>query len=191
MNRGIRGALVGLTMGVLVGGCAQSPPEPGALADRHVLDAPTYEWFNFNYHRISGCTRVGDDQIRVAVLFPNHERSQWELLAKTVVPACTTTIKQPARGEYYAYNPPAGQDLMVVWKNITTGDYGYMVIDPDTQAVYTNGPGVRLMPNDTSDFHSWRTHGHTVTMQAYNPNGTTNWLTNQRGVLFWFGVFAD
>jgi hypothetical protein len=183
--------LAALTTAAIVGGCAKLPPATTAASlDRHALATVDYQWYNANYHRVSGCLPLGNQSIRFLIGWPNHERSMWDLLAKTTIAACTTTDKMPVRGGWLAVNPPSGNVGQVVWKNIDTGEWGYMVADPDTYAVYTNGTtDVRVMAPETSARSYWRSNGYTIGIYAYNPTGSSSWLTNQRGVLFSFEVF--
>ena len=197
--------LMGLGVAAALGSCTSPPPvtepsPPGAQGGWSVqqFDAspPTYSMFSVNYHRKSGCyklRRPGANQqnIRFHVLFPSGDRQQWDLLARTLVASCTTTIAIPPRYSWYAVGLPLGQTVMVAFKSIPGGNYGYIAIKHEGTGYYmyttTSGP-FKLEPG-TPQFHSLSVDGSGVSLVARNPAGERNWLIGQDGVLFSFYQF--
>lgn len=197
--------LMGLGVAAGLGSCASPPPateQPRPITtgpwrvQQFDASPPQYTMFNVNYHRRSGCYRLrrpsdNNQEIRFHVLFPSGDREQWNLLARTIVASCTTTITIPARYSWYAVDLPLGQTVMVAFKSIPSGSYGYITIKHEGTGYYmytTNSGPIKLEPG-TPQFHSLSVNGSGVSLVARNPAGERNWLIGQAGVLFSFYQF--
>ena len=197
------GGLLGLGMAAILGSCT-SPPQVreasqplaqgGWRIQQFDASPPEYTMFTVNYHRRSGCYKLhspstNNQQIRFHVLFPSGDRAQWDLLARTIVASCTTTIAIPRKYSWYGVGLPLGQSVMVAFKSIPGGNYGYIVIKHEGTGYYmyttTSGP-YKLEPG-TPQLHSLSVDGSGVTLVARNPAGERSWLIGQDGVLFsWY-----
>jgi hypothetical protein len=161
---------VGLLLSLLAVGCATTTP-PSKLAERGILqsNAP----FVRDYHVRTGCFTSGDQQFRFKVYTdvpddPNH----WRLLARAVTLACTDTAIPPIRTDYYSIpHPTANKAVMVLWKNVTSNQYGYVVAQYSptarTAQVIDNGGQTQLVFDRPTV--TWRSGGQSVYISFLYP----------------------
>ena len=192
-----------LSVLVLLWGCSQAPPsmretawpsvDRGAGVPQRSVQVfglekspPQYTWFNVNYHRISGCYAVGNQRARFHVLSPSGGREQWDLLAQTVVPRCTTTIQKPVRGDWYAYPLAVDQKVQIIAKFIPSGTFGYIVVwrTADAYYIYGRNFGPKRLEPGAHDATTWSDGGKSIGIGVRNPLGEPSWLSGQGGVLF-------
>jgi hypothetical protein len=189
MRRVVLGLVTVPAMGLALAGCSTwnpAPPVGGAppaspRAERQVLQAGIAETMPF----ISQCYRLTTERVLFKVLRTvTDDRDRWNAIARAVNPACKDS--QVWDNQYYYYRLAPDETLMLLYKNIDTERYGYMVIKnaPTLWLVYTNNTGPFVVKNGETFTRSWTSDGRRIRMHVYNPNNAGDWTPNDIWVSF-------
>jgi hypothetical protein len=70
--------------------------------------------------------------------------------------------------------------LLLVWKNLNSGEYGYTFIQntPETWWYKTNNSGFRSIPNGEQRKLTWSTNGTKIDIDIKNPENSNGWTAN-------------
>jgi hypothetical protein len=190
------GAPMGLVI-LALSACASTPPQttashPSQPAERGILqsNAP----FVRDYHVRTGCYTSGNQAFRFKVYTdvpddPNH----WDLLARAVTRACTDTAIPPVRTATYSItHPTANKAVMVLWKNVTSNQYGYVVAQynptAQTAQLVTNGGRTRLVFDRPTV--TWSSGGQSVNVSFQYPPLASRDALRTFPLLFSFEVYT-
>lgn len=194
----------GLALATAIWGCSspwpQLPPSraeaPGLPTERHVQQT-RYDWFNLNYHQRSGCLKAGDQNFRFKVFRFKYDRnksltSQVDPTARSFSNLCIDTVNPPRRGEYATEMPGLYEVIVILWKNTTTGKYGYLTVnlDPYKTWVGDNSGRARELPF-LGDSHTirWTSGGKRIFIRVRRADSEDpSFLTRGVPLLFTFGV---
>ncbi|MFN3428770.1 MAG: hypothetical protein ACK46X_02325 [Candidatus Sericytochromatia bacterium] len=115
----------------------------------------------------------------------------WDAVAKSVSRDCDTTRLWDDKWYYYTLPDDGTKHLMLLWKNLNTGKYGYAGIMnfPTWWGAFTNSNGgPEAIPihleNGKQRKLSWTTNGYQINIDILNPENTGPWTGNDIWVSF-------
>ncbi|MNS20437.1 hypothetical protein D3C72_521730 [compost metagenome] len=195
-------------IGVLVGalaviGCAEAvpPTEPVPLkgageaaarpsfgVSRGLLQATVRE----GIPNTNGCYEVGDERVKFMVItMRTKSKAAWDETARSVSRDCDKSRVWDDRWYYYSLPDDGSKHLMLLWKNLDTGKYGYAGIMnfPTWWGAFTNSTGSPelipyYIPNGQQKKLTWTTNGKQIDIDIRNPENTGPWTANDIWVSF-------
>lgn len=140
----------------------------------------------------SGCYDVGDERVKFMVItMRSKTKAAWDQTAKSVSRDCDKTRVWDDKWYYYSLPDDGTKHLMLLWKNLDTGKYGYAGIMnfPTWWGAFTNSNGgPELIPiyieNGKQKKLTWTTNGHQIDIDIRNPENTGPWTGNDIWVSF-------
>lgn len=203
MQRWLRDWMPLTAMGLVLSSCSSSAPTPvgagpDAIAppavkadqapqpkDRQLLQASVPN----GIPTTSRCYTLSTERVVFKVLWVESDnRSDWKAKAETVTNACDGTRVWDDKWYWYFVPPDKTRNLMLVFRNIDTNEYGYVVVKntPTVWLVYDNRGGPTVLANDRQFKKTWTLNGRRIDIDVKNPNNTGGWTANDIWVSFGF-----
>lgn len=194
MKRLIRAGMTLSAIGLTLASCSASAPTPvGTTVEsqaapglsRQVLQATVRN----GIPTTSRCYTLTTERVVFKLLWVDSDnRSDWKAKAETVEDTCDGTRVWDDKWYWYRVPPDQTRNLMLVWRNIDTQEYGYVLIKntPSVWLIYDNRRGPVVLANDQQFKKSWTVNGRRIDIDVKNPNNTGGWTSNDIWVSFGF-----
>lgn len=202
--RNVSNRVIGSLVGTLwLAGCTQtvSPTEAGPPRSAERAAAPPSADAPFGLLQAtvregipttSGCYEVGDERVKFMVItMRSKDKAVWDQTAKDVSRTCDRTRVWDDKWYYYSLPDDGSKHLMLLWKNLDTGRYGYAGIMnfPTWWGAFTNSNGSPALipihiPNGKQHKLTWTTNGKQIDIDIRNPENTGPWTGNDIWVSF-------
>ena len=129
----------------------------------------------------SGCYKIGDERVKfVARVVTTNTDSQLKSILSSLPRSCDSTHVWDDK--WYSYTLPDDRPkyLLLMWKNITTGEGGYAFIQntPKHWWYKTNNDGFKTLSNNDSAKLSWWSNGRRIDIDIKNPKNLGGWTPN-------------
>lgn len=131
--------------------------------------------------RANGCYKIGDERVKFASqIVETADNDSLQRIASSISRDCDVTDAWDDK--WYSWVLPDNRPkyLLLTWKNISNGEYGYALIrnTPNYWYVKTNSRGYQAIHNDSMEKYSWVSNGYTIHIDIKNPKNVNGWTSN-------------
>ncbi len=145
------------------------------------LPSPGLTEYEHGAIRQGGCYNIGDEQIKfVASIVDTNNDNSLKRIASSVPTRCDDTHVWDDKWYYWTLPDNRNKYLLLTWKNITTGEYGYAFIHntPQNWWYKTNESGYATIANNQQKKLTWSSNGHRIDIDIKNPENRNGWTAN-------------
>jgi hypothetical protein len=151
-----------------------------SIATGLLKPSPVYAEYESGPITTNGCYPIGDERIKfVAQLVYTNNDNQLHRIASNIS-GCNGTHIWDDKWYYWVLPDNQPKFLLVSWKNLTKGNFGYTLIHntPTTWWYKTNDSGYKSIANGQQKKLTWWVNGHRVDIDIKNPYNRNGWNAN-------------
>lgn len=153
----------------------------GATPLTLALQAPAMAEYEHGPMNKGGCYNVGNERVKfVAQEVYTNVDGDLKRIAQSVSSACNAAHVWDDKWYYWRLPDNRAKYLLLVWKNLNSGEYGYAFIQNTPQDWWykTNSRGFATVPNGQQKKITWSTNGYRIDIDLKNPENRNGWTAN-------------